>query len=369
MAAEAERVVDDDVHLHFARGVRHVVQIASGSGTQIDGGRDDAVFDGEGAGGHFHRARRAEHVAGRAFGGTDGHLFCLAAENGLDGLGFTDVALRRGSAVGVDVGNVPGIQAGLAQRHFHAAGRAFAVGGWRGEMVRVGGVAVADDFAINLRAALFGVFQFLQHDDARAFAHDEAVAFLVEGARGAFGIVVARAHGFHRAKAADADGHDGRFRAAGEHDLRVAHFDGAPGFADGVVGGGAGGAGGKIRPAQILVHREHAGGHVADEHRDNERREPAGAAFEQNFELLGGGGQTADAGADDDADFVAVFMVEVEAGIEQRLVPGENAELRITIRPPDFLGRRECRERIKIFHLTGDLGVERRGVKRATHQP
>ena len=69
VAAEAERIVDDDVHLQLARGVRHVVQIALGIGyLQINGWRHDAVFDGQRANRHFHRARRAEHVAGRAFG-------------------------------------------------------------------------------------------------------------------------------------------------------------------------------------------------------------------------------------------------------------------------------------------------------------
>ena len=150
-------------------------------------------------------------------------------------------------------------------------------------MVRVGGVAVADDFAINLRPALSGAFQFFEHDHAGAFAHDEAVAFLVERARGTLGIIVARAHGAHRAKAADADGHNRRLRAAGEHHLRVAHLDRAPGFADGVIGRGAGGAGGEVRPAQIFIHRERAGGHVADEHRDHERREPARPALEQDL--------------------------------------------------------------------------------------
>ena len=76
VAAEAERVVDDGVHLHFARGVGHVIQITFGIGRLvIDGRRDDAVFDGQRADGHFHRARRAEHVAGRALGGTDGDFF------------------------------------------------------------------------------------------------------------------------------------------------------------------------------------------------------------------------------------------------------------------------------------------------------
>ena len=74
---------------------------------------------------------------------------------------------------------------------------------------------------------------------------------LSNGREAFLGIVVARAQGLHRAKAADADGHDGGLGAAGEHHFGLAHFDGAPGLADGVVGGGAGGAGGEVRPAQI----------------------------------------------------------------------------------------------------------------------
>ena len=111
MAAEAERVVDDGVHRHLARGVWHIVQITFGIGIlQVDGWRDDAVLDSEGARGHLHRAGGAEHVAGCAFGGTDGELARVVAENGLDGLRFRDVPDRRGSAVGIDVTHVFEIQ-------------------------------------------------------------------------------------------------------------------------------------------------------------------------------------------------------------------------------------------------------------------
>jgi hypothetical protein len=58
-------------------------------------------------------------------------------------------------------------------------------------------------------------------------------------------------------------------------------------------------------------------------------------------------------------------FVEVEAGIEQRLVPGINAELRVAVRAPDFLGRGKRRRGIKIFHLAGDLRVERREASKA----
>ena len=53
------------------------------------------------------------------------------------------------------------------------------------------------------------MFEFLEDEDAGAFAHDEAVAIRVKGSRGALGFVVAGAHGPHGAKAADAQGDDG----------------------------------------------------------------------------------------------------------------------------------------------------------------
>src|SRR5208283_1152305 len=99
---------------------------------------------------------------------------------------------------------------------------------------------VTGHFAIDFRTALPGMFQFLQHDDARALAHDKSVAILVEWTRSVLWIVVRRAHAVHRAKAADADRRDRRFGAAGEHHPRVAHLDGAPSFAEGVVCGRAG---------------------------------------------------------------------------------------------------------------------------------
>ncbi len=49
-------------------------------------------------------------------------------------------------------------------------------------MIGVAGQAVADDLAVDFRTARFGVLIFFEHDDARALAHDEAVAILVIGA-------------------------------------------------------------------------------------------------------------------------------------------------------------------------------------------
>ena len=229
--------------------------------------------------------------------------------------------------------------------------------------MRVGGVAVTGNFAINFRAALFRVFQFFQNQNARAFAHDKSVTIFVERTRGVFGIVVARAHRAHGAKSADADGNNRRFGTAREHHGCVARFNRAPRFADGVIRRRARGAGRKIRSAQIEIHRDEAGCHVPDEHRNGERRHPPWTAFEQNFMLLARRRQPANAGAEEHANFVEIFFFQFEAGIFQRAPASVNAKLRIAIRAADFLRRRKGGRRIKVFHLARDLRGEGRRVE------
>jgi hypothetical protein len=267
--------------------------------------------------------------------------------------------------MGIDVTDIGGVQSAGAQGHFHATRRAFAPGRRGGEMVGVRRVAVADNLAINFRAAGLGVLQFLQHQEARAFAHHETVAFQVKRARGAFRLGVAGAHGAHRAKSADAHRHNRGLRAAGENRDGIPHFDGAPGFADGVGGRGAGGTGGKIRAAQFVIHREQAGGDVRDEHGNHERRDALGAAFEQDGVLLLGGVQAADAGADEHADFIAVRLGQIKAGIQQGLVAGENAKLREAVGALEFLGRGKRGGGIEVLDLGGNLAIEAGGVEGA----
>ena len=364
MAAEAEGIVEGGLDLHGARGVGHVIQVALGvRHFVIDGGRDDAGLDRLDAGNHFDRARRAQHVAGGALDGADGEAARVVAKEGLDGPGFGDVALGGGGAVGVDVGDGLEVEAAAAHGDFHAAGGALAVRAGGGDVVGVGGVAVAGDFAVDAGAPFFGVLQFFEHEHARALAHDEAVAFPVKRARGAGGVVVAGAERLHGAEAADADGDDGGLGAAGEHDLRVAHLDGAPGFAQGVVGGGAGRAGGEVGPPQLVVHREDARGHVDDEHGDHEGREPARAALAQNLALFRDGLQSADPGADEHAHFIAVDPLEVQARVAQGLPGGVQAKLGEAVGAPDFLGGGQGGAGVECLHLAGDLRIEPGGVE------
>ena len=85
-----------------------------------------------------------------------------------------------------------GGEAGVVERELHARGRAFAAGRRRGDVVRVGVAAVADDLAVDARAACDRAVPTLEHERGRAFAHDEAVAVGVERPRRVLGVVVAR---------------------------------------------------------------------------------------------------------------------------------------------------------------------------------
>ena len=129
VAAETEGVIDNGVDREFARDFRDVIQIALRIGIfQVDRRRGDVRFHRFEADGHFHSTGGTEHVAGRALGGADDDLARVIAEDTFDRLSFGDVTLRRGSAVGVDVGNFSGIHPGAAQRHFHATRGTFAFG-------------------------------------------------------------------------------------------------------------------------------------------------------------------------------------------------------------------------------------------------
>ena len=88
-------------------------------------------------------------------------------------------------------------------------------------MERVGGHPVADQLRVDGRAALLGELQFLEDDDAGAFAHDEAVALAIERTAGVQRIVVARRQRAHRGEAADAHRRDRRLGAARDHHVGV----------------------------------------------------------------------------------------------------------------------------------------------------
>jgi hypothetical protein len=83
--------------------------------------------------------------------------------------------------VRVDIVDVGGLDAGTLHRRRHAAIGAVAVLRGRRDVKRIAGKPIADHLGIDVGAARLGVLELLQHDDAGALAHDEAVAVAVIG--------------------------------------------------------------------------------------------------------------------------------------------------------------------------------------------
>ena len=92
---------------------------------------------------------------------------------------------------------------------------------------RVAAHAVADDFGKDAGAALPGVLEFLEDQDAGALSDDETIALVVPGPGSAFRLVVALGQGPHGGEPADAHRRDARLGAAADHDVRIAPLDDA----------------------------------------------------------------------------------------------------------------------------------------------
>src|ERR1022692_4051800 len=134
-AAETEGIVQRDADFLLARFVRHVIQIAFRIGILlVDGGRHDAVFDREHGKHRFNRAGRAERMSRHRFGRADPDLRRALAENLLDRLRLGDIALRRRSAVRIDIVDLVGVEVAVPQADLHALRRADSFGRGRGDV-------------------------------------------------------------------------------------------------------------------------------------------------------------------------------------------------------------------------------------------
>ena len=116
----------------------------------------------------------------------------MLAERALERRGLVDVVLLRAGAVRVDVVDVLGVGAALAQRVRDRLGHLEPVGLEAGHVVRVAAAGEAGDLAVDVRAARAGVLELLEHQHRAALAHHEPVAVAVERPRGVAGLVVAR---------------------------------------------------------------------------------------------------------------------------------------------------------------------------------
>ncbi len=122
-------------------------------------------------------------------------------------------------------------------------------------------------------------------------------------------------------------GGDGGFGASGDHGVGVAALNDAEGVADGVRGGGAGGGGGLVGAARSVLDGDVAGGEVHDRRWDEEGRDLARSAVHHVGVFALDDVEPADAGADVDADVVAVGLIDDQAGVGHGLCGSSESKM------------------------------------------
>ena len=262
----------------------------------------------------------------------------------------------------VEVLDAIGRQPRILEGQRHHPPHAVAVFGRRRQMVRVGAHPVPDQLGQDRRAAALGHRALFQHEDARTFADDEAVAAGVPGTAGAFGRVVARGQRAHGGKAGDAQRRDAGLGAAADHRVGVAALHQAEPVADGVSAGGARRRHGRVGALGAKAHRDLSGRQVHDRRENEERRDALGALLEQHAMFALDHLEAADAAADDDAHARGVVGPHDQAAGREGDVGGRDGELDEAPALLDVLAV-DPPQRVEPFHLAGKSRGVAGGVK------
>ena len=206
----------------------------------------------------------------------------------------------------------------------------------------------------------------LEHQDAGAVPHHEAVALRVERARGSRRVVVAlRGQGAHGAEGGDRDLADARLGTAGDHDVRVPTANDVHRVADGVVRARAGADRRVVRAARVRVDRDVSGGHVRDQRGDQEGTDPLHAVQRGLGHVANHGVDAADPGADDAAGPPGKRLVAdrvLEAGVAHRLGDRGPRVVDVAIVAAHFLLRHH-RVGVEALDLARDLAGHLRRIE------
>ena len=230
----------------------------------------------------------------------------------------------------VDIVDVLRLEARVAERKAHCLGRTRAVLERGSDVVCVTGRAVARHLGINLCAALQGVLKFLEHQNTRALADHETVPLLVKRNRSALRIFrSAERRELHETRHADRC--DAGFRAAREHDVRIAVRNRAERLAHIVRAGSTGRHNVDVLALQPALDCDIARRHVADHHRDKQRIDHVRPLGDHAVILTLHRLQSADARTDRTTGHVGIFLREIQAAVRKRLLCRRDGKLRKTL--------------------------------------
>src|SRR5665213_2271794 len=114
----------------------------------------------------------------------------MAIEGEARGARFDAVIQIGRRAVIVDVADLFGPDACFLHGQRHRVSRLFAALFETHAMIGLAGGGITDDFTVDLRAALEGVFAFFENEEPRAFAEHESAAVARERPRAALGFAI-----------------------------------------------------------------------------------------------------------------------------------------------------------------------------------
>ena len=219
--------------------------------------RQALVVQGQGRFQQPGRARPGLQVADVALGRAEADAAPRGrAEHGRQALYLDHVADAGAGPVGLDECRRGRVEPGRFPGALHGQLLADRVGGGDALALAVAGAGHAADDGINLVTGPLGVFESLQQERPRAFAHDEAIGPVAERARAG------------RAERADLAELDERRRAhvavnaAGQHRVHLVFGQQLDGRLDSGEAAGAGGVGDEVRSAQVQDVGDAAGDDV-----------------------------------------------------------------------------------------------------------
>ena len=208
------------------------------------------------------------------------------SEHGLEGGGLGRIVGRRGRPVRVDVVDIVRGQVCVTQGTTHRdLGAQTARRGSR-HVIGVRALAEPGQFRDDRSAPIERVVERLEDQHRRSFAEHESISRRVEGTRCRFGGFVSFGKRLHRRESCHAQRCDRRFRAPGDHHVGFSDTDGPQCGTHRMRAGRTGRDRRIIRTLRTVAHRYHARRHIADEHRDEERRNTSGTLREQLLMLV-----------------------------------------------------------------------------------
>ena len=187
------------------------------------------------------------------------------------------------------------------------------IGDGDGDVVGVGGHAISEELGEDRRAASARELEILEDEAARAFAEHEAVTVPVEGARRLLGRVVPRGERTSLVERADRDLDEAGLGPAGKHDVGLTAADDLGSLADGIRARRARRNVAHVRSFRAVLHRDLAGSHVDDHHRDQEWGDLSGV-FLVDEDLVDEGLHTTDARPERDTDAGRELGRDLDAG-------------------------------------------------------